>query len=77
MKWDNNPKIWKQAIGTWLGVDFYATVNCPNCKVGVLNMKDQLTKQPNVIDRYVKCDNCGITETFTMPTPDYGKEISN
>lgn len=70
---NNNPKIWAETIETWVVDDFYATVICPNCKVGVLNMKDEPTKQSNVISRYVHCDNCGITETFTMPTPDYDK----
>lgn len=75
-KVNNNAKIWVQTIKTLIVDDFYAKVECPNCKVGILNVKDVPTKQSNVIDRYVQCNNCGITETFTMPTPDYGK-ISN
>jgi len=65
-----NPKIWVQTIKTWMD-DFYAIPNCPNCKIGTLSMRDEPTKQTNVVDRHVKCDNCGVAETFTMPTPYY------
>jgi hypothetical protein len=69
-KMNINPKIWVQTINIWSS-DFYAIPNCPNCRVGILELNDQPTMQTNVIRRHAKCNNCGITETFTMPTPDY------
>jgi hypothetical protein len=67
-----NPKIWIGVLEIWDTSDFYAVVKCPVCKVGILNLNDTPAPHPAyVIDRNVKCDNCGITETFTMPTPDY------
>jgi len=63
-------KKWVQTINTWAD-DFYAIPICPHCKVGTLIIEDLPTKQENVINRHVKCNNCGITETFTMPTPQY------
>jgi len=68
-----DPKIWGQTAHAWVIENFYAIQNCPNCKFGILNMKDEPTEQLNVINRHVRCENCGITEMFRMPTPDYGK----
>jgi ribosomal protein S27AE len=73
---DSKENIWIQAIKTWLLIDFYAKVECPNCGVGVVDMKDEKTTHQHVIDRFVHCSKCGITETFTMSTPEYSK-LSN
>ena len=63
-----NPKIWIGSLNTWCEEDWKAVLTCPNCKIGILKMRDEPTAQPDLIDRYVHCDNCGISETFTIGT---------
>jgi hypothetical protein len=42
----------------------------PHCEIGILEIKDEPSPvQANVIYRHVKCNNCSVTETFTMPDP--------
>jgi hypothetical protein len=66
---DYNPKLWAKAVLFW-GENPYATTKCPHCNTGILEIKDEPSEwQVNVIYRHVKCNNCGITETFTMPDP--------
>ena len=63
-----NPKIWKEAIKAWLEKDWKAILNCPNCKTGILKIKDEPTKQLDVINRHAHCEHCGIFENFSIPT---------
>jgi predicted RNA-binding Zn-ribbon protein involved in translation (DUF1610 family) len=64
-----NPKLWKKVILFWVETP-YAVTECPHCKIGILEIKDESSnRQANVIYRHVKCNNCGVTETFTMPDP--------
>ena len=58
-------KLWVEAAKV-LGVNPEAIVNCPECKVGTLKVKDEPIEIWNKIDRYLYCDTCGKYNVLTM-----------
>jgi len=46
-----------------------AVINCPECKSGILKVKDEPIELWNKIDRYIYCDNCKRCEVITMSDP--------
>jgi hypothetical protein len=64
MKIEN--KMWIEAAKI-LEKDPLAKVQCPECKVGTLIIKDEpLDARGDRIDRYLICDNCGKWNVITM-----------
>lgn len=57
-------KKWLEAAKT-LSVNKTANVNCPECQIGFLSVKDVLVKESNQVDRYLVCDNCGKWNVIT------------
>lgn len=45
-------------------------VECPECGIGKLIVKDEIISGTNKIDRYLICDNCGKWNVLTMQLPD-------
>ena len=47
-----------------------ANVQCPECGIGSLIVKDEwINELENRLDRYLICDNCGKWNVITMQPP--------
>ena len=62
-------KRWREAANI-LAADPTAKVKCPECNNGYLKVKDEIIKQWNKLDRYMRCDNCGKWNVMTMDIPE-------
>ena len=60
-------KLWLEAANI-LAKDTSAKVNCPECKIGTLQVKDELFGADK-IDRYMYCDTCKKWNVMTMVKP--------
>lgn len=62
-------KKWIEA-GKLLQYDPKAIVQCPECGIGTLQVKDEpIGNSSNRIDRYLICNNCGKWNVITMQLP--------
>ena len=62
-------KSWRDAANI-LEKDTSAKVKCPECGIGYLQVKDELIKGCDKLDRYMICDNCGRWNVMTMVVPE-------
>ncbi len=62
-------KSWIEAA-KMLCANTHAIVSCPECKIGILKVKDEPIKAWNKVDRYVYCDTCGKFNTLLISKSD-------
>ena len=61
-------KLWLDAAIV-LSKNSNVVSNCPECKTGILKVKDEPITSWSKIDRYIYCDNCKRVEVITMNDP--------
>jgi formate dehydrogenase maturation protein FdhE len=53
-----------------------AKVLCPVCKIGELNVKDEIVISEKKIDRYLICNTCGKWNVLTIAASAHGPDIN-
>ena len=65
---NNANKGWLEAAKIF-ATNPHAKITCPECNVGEIVIKDEISKDQKKLDRYLVCNSCGKWNVITMSLP--------